>query len=392
MPPYTSSPESTKYREEQEKLLRPNRPRVINGRQTFVKFLPQNDLKAIHPVYLADPADFEPRRHRWGDMLEWGIVELDFSVHLSMAQRIARHRIRDAKCFYHGQLLPQVQFINALMEKKKAKIAAAQKELRDFVLVVRLRSTKMSSKIKLLAPALGWTRNYHGYLFVDDSDGVQLGAPGASHIDLGFLKDNGHTYLDDDQFTLADVLPGPNPDKPAFHYIYDLGDYWFHDIYVEKILSTSESDGKLTLLAGGGACPREDGQGFRNWSKYIQSLDPTKHAEVARAMNGSTPMHSTLPLRSPRPRASPPAPRRPARRTVDFNAFLKDGLNGAAFQTEVVRDKRAGALCACCGKPITEPRMCAACKKVYYCDRGCQATHWKKEHKRLCAGRNATAD
>lgn len=63
-----------------------------------------------------------------------------------------------------------------------------------------------------------------------------------------------------------------------------------------------------------------------------------------------------------------------ARRTVDFNAFLKDGLrNGAAFQTEVVRDKRdrrAGALCACCGKPITEPRMCAACRKVYYCDRG----------------------
>jgi hypothetical protein len=54
-------------------------------------------------------------------MLEWDIVELDFSVHLSMAQRIARHRIHDAwvaKCFYHGQLLPQVQFLNALMEKK----------------------------------------------------------------------------------------------------------------------------------------------------------------------------------------------------------------------------------------------------------------------------------
>ncbi|KAF8194310.1 hypothetical protein K438DRAFT_1535940, partial [Mycena galopus ATCC 62051] len=99
------------------------------------------------------------------------------------------------------------------------------------------------------------TRNYHAYLFVDDSDGALFGAAGASHIDLMFLKDNGHTYLDDHEFTLADVLPGPNPDKPAFHYIYDLGDYWFHDIYVEKILPASESNGKVAFLAGGGACP-----------------------------------------------------------------------------------------------------------------------------------------
>ncbi|KAJ7846872.1 MM3350-like domain-containing protein [Mycena olivaceomarginata] len=469
MPPYTSSPESTKYRKEQEKLLR---PRVINGRQTFVKFLPQDDLRAIHPVYLtgasfisqfffcAGQADASGKILRisspedtdtvgatcWNGVL-WSLIS---RFTFRWAQRIARHRIHDAwvaKCFYHGQLLPQVQTINALMEKKKAKIAAAQKELCDFVLVVRLRSTESASTTscltwrrikvagatklsifqdKILAPALGWTRNYHGYLLSTTAMALSLALPGPAcvlgslsfflvvnngfqHIDLGFLKDNGHTYLDDDQFTLADVLPGPNPDKPAFHYIYDLGDYWFHDIYVEKILSTSESDGKLTLLAGGGACPREDGQGFRNWSKYIQSLEPTKHAEITRAMNyrddpavlrlGSRwrfdPNAFDLTAALASPASVPSGPKKAvvpkgARRTVDLNAFLKDGLlNGAAFQTEVVRDKRdkrAGALCACCGKPITEPRMCAACRKVYYCDRSCQATHWKKEHKRLCAG------
>ncbi|KAF8194306.1 hypothetical protein K438DRAFT_1536132, partial [Mycena galopus ATCC 62051] len=78
------------------------------------------------------------------------------------------------------------------------------------------------------------TRNYHAYLFVDDSDGALFGAAGAS---------------------LTDVLLGSNPEKPAFHYIYGLGDYWFHDIYVEKILPASESNGKVALLAGGGACP-----------------------------------------------------------------------------------------------------------------------------------------
>ncbi|KAF7365610.1 LIM domain and RING finger [Mycena venus] len=442
MPPYTDTTQSTKYRKEQQKLLR---PRVINGKQTFVKFLPQDDLKAIHPVYLTDPTDFKPRRQLRGDMLEWGIVELDLSIQLSLVETIERRMVQDsarAKCMYHRELQPQVQFINALMERK-AKIAAArdpQREMCDFELTVRLRNTESASTTtclmwrrikvagatklgvfqdKILAPALGWTRNYHGYLFVDDSDGAQYGAPGASHIDLMFLKDNGHTYLDDDEFSLADILPGPNPDKPAFHFIYDLGDFWFHDIYVEMILPASESNGKVALLAGGGACPREDGQGCRNWIKYIQSLDLKKHAEIAQSMNYSddpdvrrlgarwrfdphafdlTAARKRISDALASPASVPSGPKKAvvgdpfafARRGVpsdrvpkgthrtiiptgDFNPFPKDSmLRGAFNQTEVVRDrrdKRALALCACCGKPITEPRMCGACKKVYYCDR-----------------------
>ncbi|KAJ6455428.1 MM3350-like domain-containing protein [Mycena sanguinolenta] len=454
MPPYTPSPESIKNRKEQQKLLR---SRTINGKQTFVKFLNQDDLKAIHPVYLTDPANFKPRRHLRGDTLDWGIVELDFSVELSPAEMIERRMRRDralVKCLYHGELEPQVQFINALMEKKKATLAAArdpQRELCDFVLTIRLRSTESASTTtclmwrqlkvaggtklsvfqdKILAPALGWTRNYHAYLITDANDGAQYGAAGASHIDLMFLKDNGHTYIDDHEYSLADVLPGSNPEKPAFHYIYDLGDYWFHDIYVDKVISASESDGKVALLAGGGACPREDGQGFRNWSKYIKSLDSKKHAEIAQSMNYcDDPEVRRLPSRwrfDPQafdlttararisaalasPASVPSGPKKAVvgnpfgyrgpdsvpkgtHRTVtsmggDFNPFPRDSMLRGAFQTEVVRDrrdKRASALCACCGKPITTPRMCAACRKVYYCDRDCQTTHWKKEHKRQC--------
>ncbi|KAK7055619.1 MYND-type domain-containing protein [Favolaschia claudopus] len=472
MPPYTESPESAKNRKEQVKLLR---PRIINGRKTFVKFLPQDDLEAIHPVYLSDPTNFKPRRHLRGDTLDWGIVELDNSVELSMAEAIQRRLLRDnamIKCMYHRELQPQAQFIQALMEKKRERIAAAraqdpERQTRDFILTIRLRASDRAStadclmwrrikvagatKIsvfqdKILAPALGWTRNYHGYLFIDDSDGAQYGAPGASHIDLMWLKDNGHTYLDDDGFTLADILPNPNTDKPGFHYIYDLGDHWFHDIYIESILPASESDGKVALLAGGGACPREDGQGAYNWKKYLQSLDsPTdtfssRHAEIAQSMNYLNdpdilrlglrwrfdPTFFSLPAAQKRiadalasPASVPSGPKKGAignpfaagrgfggdsvpkgtHRTVSFpdassfNPFSRDSpLKGFFQQTEVVRDrrdKRADALCASCGKPISDPRMCAACLKVYYCGRECQAAHWKKEHKRLCAGRQA---
>ncbi|KAJ6584418.1 MM3350-like domain-containing protein [Mycena capillaripes] len=461
MPPYTATAESIKYQKQQEKLLRPRR---IDGKQTFVKFLPQDDLEAIHPVYLTDPATFKPRRHRRGDMLGWGIVERDASVQLSIMEIIEDRMKHDgalAKYMYHGDLQPQVQFIHALMEQKKAKIAAArdpQRELCDFVLTIRLRKIETPSctksimwrrikvagatklnvfQDKILAPALGWTRNYHGYLFIDDSDGAQYGAKGGSHIDLMHLKDNGHTYLDDHEFSLADILPGPDAKKPAFHYIYDLGDYWLHDIYVDEILAESESDGKVALLAGGGACPREDGTGNRNWNEYIESLNPTKHAEVAQSMNycddpevrrlgarwrfdpnafdltaarkrisdalaspasvPSGPKKSVMgdPFTLSGGESAPKGTHRTVVPTGAFNPFGKNSPLTGAFQTEVVRDrrdKRASALCACCGKPITEPRMCSACKKVYYCDTDCQTTHWKKEHKRQCVGRRTAAD
>lgn len=69
----------------------------------------------------------------------------------------------------------------------------------DYVLLVRLRkklpttddkhvmwrrikvagSTKLFAfQDKILAPALGWVRNYHGYLFVDDKDGAIFGPAG----------------------------------------------------------------------------------------------------------------------------------------------------------------------------------------------------------------------
>ncbi|KAJ6622701.1 MM3350-like domain-containing protein [Mycena sp. CBHHK59/15] len=461
MPPYTASTESIRYQKKQEKLLK---PRIINGKQTFVKFLPQDDLEAIHPVYLSDPYNFVPRRHQTGEMLGWGIVELDNSVQLSLMETIQRRMKQDgaAVYMYHGQLKPQVQFINTLMDRKKAKIAASrdpQRESCDYILSVRLRdpqpatptsaimwrkikvsgATRLSTfQDKILTPALGWTRNYHGYLFVDDSDGAQYGADGGSHVDLIHLHDNGHTYLDDHEFTLADVFgTSVNDKKPAFLYIYDLGDYWLHDIYINVILPPAESDGKVALLAGEGACPREDGQGNRNWIKYIASLDAAKHAEIAASSNycGDPEVRRLdsrwrldprkCDLTAARKRiadalASPASVPSGPKKAVFGDPYASMGTGGNALppkgthhsvtpmgpelglpfgknsgltgafqfhQTETVRDRRdkkSSALCACCGKPIQNPKTCSACRKVYYCDQDCQGTHWK-EHKRQCA-------
>lgn len=44
----------------------------------------------------------------------------------------------------------------------------------------------------------------------------------SQHIDIMFLKDNGHTYVDDDAYSISNLFTEANNTMPAFHYIYDL--------------------------------------------------------------------------------------------------------------------------------------------------------------------------
>ncbi|KAJ6477164.1 hypothetical protein C8R47DRAFT_1220095 [Mycena vitilis] len=171
------------------------------------------------------------------------------------------------------------------------------------------------------------------------------------------------------------------------------GDYWLHDIYVDEILPASESDGKVSILAGSGARPREDGQGCLNWFNYIESLTLSKHAEIAESTNYRDDPEvrrlgarwrfdpHAFDLAAARKRMSdalaspasvPSGPKKSlmgdpfapsggpcdsipkgTHRTVipmgaAFNPFGKKSPLTGAFQTEVVRDrrdKRASALC-----------------------------------------------
>ena len=43
--------------------------------------------------------------------------------------------------------------------------------------------------------------------------------------------------------------------------------------------------------------------------------------------------------------------------------------------------------CACCGARASKKvpvKACTGCHRVAYCSRKCQASHWKKGHRRLC--------
>lgn len=216
---------------------------------------------------------------------------------------------------------------------------------------------------------------------------------------------------------------------------------------MEKILSPAESDGKVALLAGGGQCPREDGQNVRCWEECVRDLTIDKHKEIAQSLNYQDDLEvrrlgsrwrfdpAAFDIQVARKRisdalASPASvPSGPKKQhfgpgtpeqmmghshvpkgthqvITPSDPFGKNSRLFRAFTSETVRDKRdkrVSALCGHCGQPIQAPKMCSACKNVYYCNVEqvdfcflrcvlranavcfrCQKDHWK-EHKQLCA-------
>ena len=95
---------------------------------------------------------------------------------------------------------PEKQYVNILMELKRSALKAQKPscshlEVKDFTLLIECvipsddilatlepvevnRTVKVSGGMNLrqfqdrvLTPAMGWVRNYHGYLFYDPKDG-----------------------------------------------------------------------------------------------------------------------------------------------------------------------------------------------------------------------------
>lgn len=62
---------------------------------------------------------------------------------------------------------------------------------------------------RVLAPGFGWSRNYHGYLFIDPTDGAQWGPIGSSSVDMIHLSTSGHIYMSDLTTNLGQVIMDP---------------------------------------------------------------------------------------------------------------------------------------------------------------------------------------
>ena len=113
---------------------------------------------------------------------------------------------------------------------------------------------------------MGWTDSHlHEFII----DGVSYGD---SSIDI----DMGDDVEDEKRFKLHKVAPR---EKSKFHYLYDFGDSWEHEILVEKILPLEKGTHYPVCITGKRACPPEDCGGTTGYEELLKILKDQSHPE-----------------------------------------------------------------------------------------------------------------
>ena len=117
---------------------------------------------------------------------------------------------------------------------------------------------------KVIAPVMGWARNYHGYYmrplqgykksttyWQEKISAVDMWIPNSSH--------NIRQTEASESMTIGGLLLEPSD---RLLYVYDLGDTWRHMITLkQRIVGAPYANGKIEILGGAMRCPNEDGGG-----------------------------------------------------------------------------------------------------------------------------------
>ncbi|RPA81046.1 hypothetical protein BJ508DRAFT_118721 [Ascobolus immersus RN42] len=292
------------------------------GHEVWVRFHPEDDLSGLDPVFLTDPEKHIPqvepstgRIEAWGIgvpsmVLAPGADDLDddddddddnsrLPAHLQrmMANSRMYNRIRSPECQW-------VKHRANMKESQLKLIDQSAHQKRDYILKIEFedlrdkkgmkfiwRVVKVSGETplslfadKVILPAMGWARNYHGYLFIDRSDGALFGPKTGDFIDIRCnIAHRGYEFIDDRKYTIAHLF---QDEKAEVGFVYDIGDYWCHKITVEEIRSTETSDGKTELLSGSGACPAEDSK-MRLHEMYERLLKNPRDCQTQREIRRS---------------------------------------------------------------------------------------------------------
>jgi hypothetical protein len=117
--------------------------------------------------------------------------------------------------------------------------------------------------------AMGWLDYHlHSFRFAPGSDGVA--------IEIGLPE--GDEYLQSVKVKMKKYF---HQEKDKAMYVYDFGDWWEHEIVLEKILPRDAKLEYPICLAGEMVCPMEDCGGMRGYQHILEVLSDPNHAEYA---------------------------------------------------------------------------------------------------------------
>jgi hypothetical protein len=112
--------------------------------------------------------------------------------------------------------------------------------------------------------AMGWT-NSHLHRFE---------IAGAEYVDPWLIRreyDDEPEYRDTREVRLSQVLP-PSGERFLFHYEYDFGDSWNHDVLFEGCLRAEPGVRYPLCIEGERACPPEDVGGVSGYAEFVEAM------------------------------------------------------------------------------------------------------------------------
>lgn len=116
--------------------------------------------------------------------------------------------------------------------------------------------------------AMGWTDSH---LHEFEVGKQRYGIP-----DVWEASPDEEDVIPERKVTLSTVLP---KEKSRGRYIYDFGDFWQHDLLVEKILEADVDGVYPVCLDGKGACPPEDCGGVSGYAELRKVIADRAHPE-----------------------------------------------------------------------------------------------------------------
>lgn len=123
---------------------------------------------------------------------------------------------------------------------------------------------RLSRLHDVIQVSLGWTDSH---LHAFDAGGAVYGPP-----------DPELDHHDERRVSIGDVLGGP---RDRMRYIYDFGDYWQHDVVVEKVREADAGTRYPVCLTGKGRCPPEDCGGIWGYAELRETIADPTHTEHA---------------------------------------------------------------------------------------------------------------
>lgn len=130
------------------------------------------------------------------------------------------------------------------------------------------KATTFEKLHHIIQIVMGWS-NSHLYEF--EIDNYRITEPNEE-----FDNDFGNKTIDASTITLGEILTSV---KEKFNYIYDFGDYWEHQIVVEKFLPGNPQTKYPICTSGNLNCPPEDCGGVFGFYNLLYIIGNKKHPE-----------------------------------------------------------------------------------------------------------------